>query len=157
MVDLHAHADDADASTRWPAFRPPVLALPRQEGLFRLLEPGEAAAAVELVCEARRRELARLGIPVASVGPDLAGGRVLYTTLDTDSCEAATAPSNGYYDLDDLPGWDTWFWHRPTDQPQGGIYCWVPARLVEPARAGMDVIPVLCVRWAESWEWLGRG
>ena len=52
----------------------------------------------------------------------------------------ATGPSNGYYDLDDLPGWDTWFWHRPTDRPWGGRsafiadpegnrweFCWNPA------------------------------
>ena len=146
-----ARADDADTSTRSPALCPQVMALPQRQRLSWLLDhPGEPQAAVEFVCQARRRELARLGIPVPPVGPDLAGGRVLFTTIDTDSCEAATGPSNGYYDLDDLPGWDTWFWHRPTDRPWGAIYCWVPAQLVELAQRGMDVIPVLSVEWAES-------
>lgn len=99
---------------------------------------------------AEREELTRLGIPVAPVGPDLAGGRLLFTTINTDSCEAATAPSNGYYDLDDLPGWDTWVFHARTDERWGAIYCWVPAHLVELARAGMDVIPVMSVEWADS-------
>ena len=147
----HARTDDAGTSTRSPALRPPLMELPQRERLWSLLDsPGVPEAAVEHVCQARRRELARLGIPVAPVGRDMAGGRVLLTTLDTDSCVAATEPSNGFYDIDDLPGWDTWFWHRPTDQPWGAIYCWVPARLIQLASNGMDVIPVLCVKWAES-------
>ena len=153
----HARADDADTSTRSPTLCPPVMALPQRQRLSRLLDlPGEAKAAVEFVCEARRRELARLGIPVIPVGSDLAGGRILFTTIDTDSCEAATGPSNGYYDLDDLPGWDTWFHHRPTDRPWGAIYCWVPRHLVELARSGMDVIPVMSVEWAQSLDELTR-
>jgi hypothetical protein len=133
------------------------MALPQRERLSCLLNvPGEAKKAVDFVCEVRRRELARLGIPVVAVGPDLAGGRILFTTIDTDSCAAATGPSNGYYDLDDLPGWDTWFYHRPTDRPWGAIYCWVPGQLVELARSGMDVIPVMSAEWAESLDALAR-
>ena len=147
----HARADDAATSTRSPVLRPTVMELPQRQRLSRLLDVlGEPQAAVEFVCEARRRELARLGIPVAPVGPDLAGGRILFTTIDTDSCEAATDPSNGYYDLDDLPGWDTWFYHRSTDRLWGAIYCWVPTQLLELAQSGMDVIPVLSVEWAQS-------
>jgi len=147
----HARADDAGSSTRSLALRPPVMALPDSQPLHRLLDvPGEAKAALDFVCEARRRELERLGIPVLSVGSDLAGGRILLTTIDTDSCWAATEPSNGYYDLNDLPGWDTWFLHRETDRLWGAIYCWVPAGLVELAQRGMDVIPVMSVEWARS-------
>ena len=92
--------------------------------------------------------MARLGISVVPVVPDLAGGRILLTTLDTDSCEASTDPSNGFYDLDDLPGWDTWFFHGHTDRPWGAIFCWVPNQLVELAQMGMNVIPTKCVVWA---------
>jgi hypothetical protein len=149
----HARAADAGASTRSPALCPPVMALPQEQRLSRLLNlPGEPKAAVESVCEARRRELSRLDIPVVPVGPDFARGRILFTTIDTDSCAASTGPSNGYYDWDDLPGWDTWFYHRPTDRPWGAIYCWVPAHLIELARNGMDVIPVMSVEWAHSIE-----
>ena len=140
-----------------PALCPPVMTLPQRQRLSRLLEvPGEPKAAFDYVCEARRRELARLAIAVIPVRSDLAGGRILFTTIDTDSCEAATGPSNGYYDLDDLPGWDTWFYRRATDRPWGAIYCWVPAHLVELARTGMDVIPVMSVEWAQSLEELVR-
>jgi hypothetical protein len=149
----HARADDADSSTRSLALRPPVMALPDSKPLYRLLDvPGEARAAVEFVCESRRSELARLGIPVDPVGSDLAGGLILLTTIDTDSCEAATEPSNGYYDLNDLPGWDTWFLHSETDGAGGAIYCWVPGALVELAQRGMDVIPVKSVQWAQTLE-----
>src|SRR5581483_11647647 len=82
----HTRADDADASTRSPALCPPVMTLPQRQRLSWLLDrAGEPQAAVEFVCQARRRELARLGIPAPPVGPDLAGGRVLFTTIDTDS------------------------------------------------------------------------
>lgn len=147
----YARADDAGASTRSPTLCPPVMAFPHRRRLSRLLDvPGEAKAAVEFVCEARRRELVRMNIPVVPVGQDLAGGRILFTSIDTDSCEAATGPSNGYYGLDDLPGWDTWFLHQGTDRPWGAIYCWVPGQLVELAQSGMDVIPVMSVEWAQS-------
>ncbi len=153
----HARADNAGASTRTAPLCPPVMALPQRQRLSRLLDvSGETKAAVDFVCQARRLELARLGIPVVAVGPDLAGGRILFTTIDTDSCEAATGPSNGYYDLDDLPGWDTWFFHRPTDRPWGAIYCWVPSHLVELARSGMNVIPVMSVEWIQSSDDLAR-
>ena len=152
-----ARAEDADTSTRTLLFCPPVLALPREKRLSRLLGVlGESKEAVDFVCMARRRELARLGVSIAPVGPDLAGGRILFTTIDTDSCEAATGPSNGYYDGDDLPGWDTWFYHRPTEQRSGAIYCWVPSHIVELAQYGMDVIPVMSVAWAQSLEELAR-
>jgi hypothetical protein len=148
-----ARADDAGSSTRTPGLKPPVMARRGYDLLKRLLgSPAETTAAVEYVCQARRRELARLNIPVAPVGPDLSGGRVLFTTIDTDSCEAATGPSNGYYDLDDLPGWDTWFFHARADRPWGAIYCWVPRQLVELAKRGMDVIPATSVEWASSLE-----
>lgn len=147
----HARAADAGTSTRTPALRPPVMAQRGYDLLARLLKtPFETTAAVEHVCHARQRELARLGIPVPPVGPDLAGGRVLFTRIDTDSCGAVTDPSNGYYDLDDLPGWDTWFYHGRTDQTWGAIYCWVPQHLIELADEGVCLIPVQCVEWAGS-------
>lgn len=149
----YARADDAHASTRSEMLCPPVMSLPRQKVLDTLLQaPGAAKAAVEFVTQARRMELVRRQIPIVPVDQHLGGGRILTTTLDTDSCEAATEVSNGFYDLDDLPGWDTWFWHERTDCPWGAIYCWVPSHLIELAQRGMDVIPVLCVEWAKSLE-----
>jgi hypothetical protein len=149
----NARAENAGASTRTASLRPPVMALRGYDLLERLLKvPDETQAAVKFVCDARRCELARLSIPVGPVNSDLAGGRILFTTIDTDSCEAAIDPSNGYYDENDLPGWDTWFYHRATDRPWGAIYCWVPAHLVELADHGLEVIPVMSVEWAQSLE-----
>jgi hypothetical protein len=146
----HARVDEAGITTRTPALMPPVMAYRGYDLLKKLLDsPAETTAAVEHVCQARRRELTRLGIPVVPIGPGFAGGRILFTTIDTDSCGAATSPSNGFYDLDDLPGWDTWFLHARSDQSWGAIYCWVPAQLVALAGIGMDMIPVESVRWAD--------
>src|SRR5262249_42150343 len=138
----HARADDAGASTRTPELRPPIMAHRGNDLLRRLLvSPAEPRAAVEHLCAARRRALERLAIAVPPVGADVAGGRILYTTIDTDSCECATGPSNGYLDLDDLPGWDTWFYHRDTGSHGGSIYCWVPPPLVELADRGLQTLP----------------
>lgn len=146
-----ARADDAGASTRTIELRPPIMMLRGYDLIQRLLaSPAEPRAAVDYVCAGRRRALERLGIPVAPTGSNLAGGRILYTTMDTDSCQCATGPSNGYFDLDDLPGWDTWFHHRDTGQLGGLIYCWVPPPLVELADRGLLTLPCLNVLWSPS-------
>src|SRR5262245_16634305 len=93
----HARAEDAGTSTRSSELRPPIMA-DRVQLLSRLMaSPTEPRAAVEYVCVARRRALERQHIQVGPIGPGLAGGRILYTTIDTDSCECATSHSNGYY------------------------------------------------------------
>lgn len=144
-------AEEAGTTTRTLALRPPIMSREGLDVLLHLLSsPAEPAAAVDFVCQARRQELDRLGIDVKPVEPDLAGGRILYTTIDTDSCAVATPESNGYYDLDDLPGWDTWFHHRDTGRHSGSIYCWAPPQLVDLAHNGMEVMPFEVVRWIES-------
>ena len=147
----HARATDAGVSTRTAILRPPVMSRPPLEILQSLIDvPYQAQEAVEFVCESRRRELVRIGIVPDLVGLDMAGGRILCTTIDTDACAAATGPSNGFFDENDLPGWDTWFYHRTTHERWGAIYCWVPPQLVELANSGMICIPVQSVGWLQS-------
>lgn len=147
----HARANYAGPSTRTFDLRPPIMAKRGYDLLEQLLaSPAEARAAVEHVCAARRQALERLGTPVAPTGPDLTGGRILYTTIDTDRCGCATGPSDGYFDLDDLPGWDTWFYHRDTGTQGGSIYCWVPPHLVELADDGLLTLPCENVLWLQS-------
>lgn len=144
----HAHS-----STRTPELKPPLFDLEPQVRLEGLLDsPETGRAAVAHICQQRRNELQRLQIPVTPLADDLGGGRILYSTLDTDWCTAATEPSQGFLDNEDLPGWDTWFLHRDSECPWGRIYAWVPPRLVELAEAGMVCIPVESVRWMTSMD-----
>lgn len=45
---------------------------------------------------------------------DLAGGRLLAYLQDTNLCDgAAEAASEGFFDVDNVPPWDTWVWPAP--------------------------------------------
>lgn len=76
------------------------------------------------------------------------GRLLLYEAMETVSDGAAEAVSHGFFDSEDAPPWDTWFWHK-----EGTIFCWVPESLVSDAQAGIDANPVDCIRWA-NWSTL---
>ncbi len=139
-------------SVHTPELRPPLLEGSDDEVLRRLTggSLADLAAAVEYVCMQRRNRLRQLGITAhAQCGrrPGLAGGRVLVTDFQTDWCVAAEPESDGFYDSNDVPGWDTWFHCEPAPESSGLLYCYVPQQLVELADRGMWAIPVQCVRW----------
>jgi len=77
------------------------------------------------------------------------GRLLLYEAMETVSDGAADASSHGFFDVEDAPPWDTWFWHK-----DGTIFCWVPDALVRDAQAGIDANPVDCIHWA-NWSALG--
>lgn len=144
----NARLEDPAASTRTSQLTPPGRTSSRW--LINLMRtPGAPAAAVDFIREARLKELQVRGIAVRPVASDLAGGRLLYSTLNTDECGAATEPSNGLFDELDLPGWDTWFHHAATAEPWGAIYCWIPGPFIPFAQGAITVIPVQCVQWLE--------
>ena len=72
-------------------------------------------------------------------------GRLLrYEVMETVSDGAAEASSHGFFDMEDAPPWDTWFWHK-----DDAIFCWVPDSLVSTAQAGINANPVDCIHWAD--------
>jgi hypothetical protein len=64
--------------------------------------------------------------------------------METVSDGAAEASSRGFFDAEDAPPWDTWFWFK-----ENTIFCWVPESLISRAQAGIDANPVDCIRWAD--------
>jgi len=81
--------------------------------------------------------------------PDLAMARsqgrlLLYEPLETVDDGAASASSQGFFDVEDAPPWDTWFVYSG-----GSIFCWVPDSLVQKAQAGIDANPVDCIHWCD--------
>ncbi|HEY0021395.1 MAG TPA: hypothetical protein VGB24_00735 [Longimicrobium sp.] len=151
---VHADPADPDRSTRTPEFLPPLLA---GEGvLSRVYNAGFAGVqqAVEFICQRRREALAQGGIHVAPESSDLAGGRVLSTDFTSDWCVIAQPESNGFFDADDLPGWDTWFHCARVGRSEFQVYCWVPPQLLEMAHNGIEVLPIPCLRWVDDpGEW----
>jgi len=77
------------------------------------------------------------------------GRLLLYEAMETVSDGAAEASSRSFYDVEDAPPWDTWFWYKDDT-----IFCWVPDALVSDAQAGIDANPVDCIHWA-NWSALG--
>jgi len=83
--------------------------------------------------------------PLALVD-DLAGGRLLQYAPDENLCDgAAQYSSKGFFDVDNIPPWDTWICFI---EPY--LISWVPPRLLELANIGIDVNPEQCILWARE-------
>ena len=66
------------------------------------------------------------------------------------SCGAATVASSGFFDIANIPPWDTWIaMFRTGDRSMGPEYLvsWVPDALLQDAAAGIDVNPEGCIIW----------
>lgn len=84
--------------------------------------------------------------PVDPAEAQAFGRLLLYEAMETVSDGAAEASSHGFFDMEDAPPWDTWFWYK-----DGTIFGWVPDSLVSDAQAGIDANPVDCIHWA-NWS-----
>jgi hypothetical protein len=103
--------------------------------------------------------LRRLAITAvqAHPGQDLGGGRLLVYFPDKDLADgAAETATNGYFDTQNTPPWDTWVAfvsERPTIwNPCYAQYlvAWVPPTFVELVKAGIGVNPEECIRWLDK-------
>jgi hypothetical protein len=82
---------------------------------------------------------------------DIADGRLLlFNPEDTLADGAAEVASNGFFDLDNVPPWDTWVCYVVEDAERYRSYLisWAPPQLVAMADAGIDVNPEGCILWA---------
>ena len=71
-------------------------------------------------------------------------GRILlFVPSETLFDGAAQQSSNGFFDVNNVPPWDTW-----VDFVDRAIVCWVPTVLVDAVQMGIDVNPEECIRWA---------
>lgn len=84
--------------------------------------------------------------PINPVEAQALGRLLLYEAMETVLDGAAEAASHGFFDTEDAPPWDTWFWNK-----DGLIFCWVPESLVTDVQAGIDANPVDCIHWA-NWS-----
>ena len=74
----------------------------------------------------------------------LADGRLLLYSPDENLFDgAAMVASNGFFDVDNIPPWDTWICFV-------GRYLvsWVPPQHLELANSGIEVNPEGCILWA---------
>jgi len=79
--------------------------------------------------------------PLRNVQP---GKLLLFTPQDSLSDGAAKAASDGFFDVDNVPAWDTWLYFDGHS-----LLSWVPPQLTSKVQWGIDVNPESCIRWAE--------
>lgn len=80
------------------------------------------------------------------------GRLVLFDPDDTLSDGAAESESHRYFDVDNVPAWDTWVFFVEDGPRRGAInhsylVAWVPSHLVEAVNRGIQVNPEECIRW----------
>ncbi len=73
------------------------------------------------------------------------GKLLLYEPLETVDDGASSMSSQGFFDCEDAPAWDTWFLYSA-----GSIFSWLPERLIANAQAGIDPNPVDCIHWCDK-------
>lgn len=87
---------------------------------------------------------------------DLRGGRLLVYFPDANLADgAAEVESDGFFDADNVPPWDTWvaFGTDPRSRDisyRSYVIAWVPAELVERANRGIEANPEVCICWLED-------
>jgi hypothetical protein len=99
----------------------------------------------------KRSSLLKLEEPPTLPLSDLEGlDRLLvYWPSENLADGAAEYSSNGFFDCDNTPPWDTWFHFS-----NGRLFAWVPGVLIPLAQNGIDVNPENCIQWAD-WSTLG--
>lgn len=104
------------------------------------------AAIVVQVTEGRSQLLRQLAKRSESGSSDLRSGRLLlFAPQDNLSDGAAEYVSLGFFDMDNVPPWDTWI-------AMFGKYLvsWVPPQLIRLVQEGLDVNPEQCILWADD-------
>jgi hypothetical protein len=126
----------------------------RSEALSPSLLAPDRRRAIDMVASLRAPLVRGTSLP-AGPGP-LAGGRLLVYFPDADLADgAAEDASQGFFDLHNVPPWDTWI-ALGDDGPQANlsyrqyVVAWVPAQLVACATAGINVNPEHCIAWLEA-------
>jgi hypothetical protein len=84
-------------------------------------------------------------MPSRTVANDSEGKLLLFTPQDSLSDGAATVASEGFFDVDNVPAWDTWIYFDGQR-----LLSWVPAQLISRVQSGIDVNPEGCIGWADD-------
>jgi hypothetical protein len=101
------------------------------------------ANGVSSVVEARRSLLTRSGLEIYSPSTNDEGRLLFYWPYENLADGASEYSSNGFFDVNDAPPWDTWI---SFDAKR--LVSWVPSVLVPLAQAGIDANAAECIRWA---------
>jgi hypothetical protein len=115
---------------------------------------------VALDRRARLRSVGKLHGPRAT---DSCGGRLLaYFPDDNLADGVAEAESKGFFDVENIPPYDTWVWMvrnirafeykdgTPGEMEANYLVAWVPPDFIPLAGGGIDVNPEGCIVWLDT-------
>jgi hypothetical protein len=86
----------------------------------------------------------------------LRGGRLLLYFPDAELADgAAEVESQGFFDVNNSPPWDTWVGIFTDEAPESDSYAtyllsWVPPELIPLAQRGIAVNPEECIAWLDD-------
>jgi len=105
----------------------------------------DRASIVEDLVRRRADRLRDEGRYPQTILSGLANGRLLEYVPDENLFDgAARYASKGFFDVNNVPAWDTWVYFF-----QGHLISWVPPQLVELVNDGVDANPERCIFWVE--------
>jgi uncharacterized protein (TIGR02996 family) len=126
-------------------------------GAWPLADESAWIAMMPKLAVARRRLLEKAGRAPTRLPTDLAGGRlVLFAPSGSLSDGTAAIASRKFFDVDNVPGWDTWVAYVTEEVEPGGdgwrsyLIAWVPPRRLHDANAGIEANPEGCLAWADK-------
>jgi hypothetical protein len=150
-AEIRRQGEQLMATANVGSIVPPLRHQLRSEALRDLAESlarvgTDHAAIVERVADRRSQLLRSSGTHLDSPVPGLHGGRLLvFAPEDNLACGAAEYASMGFFDVDNVPPWDTWI-------AMFGKYLvsWVPSQIVPLVQEGLDVNPEQCILWSDD-------
>jgi hypothetical protein len=130
----------------------PATSLRTSELRPRMLEENRSAAVNTVVYA---RELyGGADIRKATIPRDLGGGRLLIYFPNVDlSCGTAEHQTAGFFDVNNVPPWDTWVTYFQDEQQNIDFFdreyliTWIPPDFVDMANEGVAVNPEQCILW----------
>ena len=129
--------------------------MPHVDLLMLLVEPVVQIRSMFLEAEYKIERAWKRPIPPLPSG--LAGGQLLIFYPNTSvSDPAAGVESNGYFDWNTIPAWDTWVYHGQEkmlfdngyeDEHFEYLICWVPPQIIPLVDNAIDSDPTQCIEW----------
>jgi len=107
-------------------------------------------SAVDFVATERQRQ-GGVKFRDAQLPKGLCNGHLLAYFPETNLYDgAAEIHTDGFLDVDNLPGWDTWvafFEDEPETNYGSYLIAWIPPQFVELVSEGIDCNPEECIMW----------
>lgn len=106
---------------------------------------------VDSLSDRRAKMLVDAGRPLGPVSENIPTQQFIVYLPGTNLADGAAAMvSNGYFDDDNIPPWDTWLMYSPAYSGEAKLISWVPPELTECVDYAMRCNAEECLYWATA-------